>query len=216
MERFSKGIEEGKVEKKGRTMDKERFERQLQFALEIDEEKNIFRQTHLSGKGRRENDAEHSWHLALLAWLFREYSNKEIDLTRTLLMVLTHDLVEIDAGDTYAYDSEGKKSEKQRETKAAEQIFSLLPSDQGSFLMELWQEFDANETPEAHFAHVCDNLQPMLLNDSNGGGDWMEHGIARSQVEKRNEKTAAGSEEIWSYMKKVLDKNVERGSLKDD
>ncbi len=197
-------------------MDWERFEKQKDFILEIDKEKNILRQTHLSGGGRRENDAEHAWHMAVMVWLLREYANEPLDLAKTMMMVLIHDVVEIDAGDTYAYDAAGKATAHDREEKAADRLFGLLPEDQGRELRALWEEFEEYETPEARFAHTMDNFQPMLLNDSNGGGDWKEHGIRRSQTEKRNEKTGTGSREIWEYMKTILDANVARGSLKDE
>lgn len=197
-------------------MDWERFEKQKDFILEIDKEKNILRQTHLSGGGRRENDAEHAWHMAVMVWLLREYANEPLDLAKTMMMVLIHDVVEIDAGDTYAYDAAGKATAHDREEKAAERLFGLLPEDQGEELRALWEEFEEYETPEARFAHTMDNFQPMLLNDSNGGGDWKEHGIRRSQTEKRNEKTGTGSREIWEYMKTILDANVAKGSLKDE
>lgn len=197
-------------------MDWERFEKQKDFILEIDKEKNILRQTHLSGGGRRENDAEHAWHMAVMVWLLWEYANEPLDLAKTMMMVLIHDVVEIDAGDTYAYDAAGKATAHDREEKAAERLFGLLPEDQGEELRALWEEFEEYETPEARFAHTMDNFQPMLLNDSNGGGDWKEHGIRRSQTEKRNEKTGTGSREIWEYMKTILDANVARGSLKDE
>ena len=197
-------------------MDRERFEKQKNFILEIDKEKSIFRQTHLSGGGRRENDAEHAWNMAVMVYLLQEYANEPIDIARTMMMVLTHDLVEIDAGDTYAYDAAGKATEHERETAAADRIFGLLPEDQGRLMRGLWEEFEAYETPEARFAHTMDNFQPMLLNDSNGGGDWKARGIKRSQTEKRNEKTGTGSREIWEYMKTLLDANVAKGSLKDE
>ncbi|MDY6286061.1 MAG: HD domain-containing protein [Lachnospiraceae bacterium] len=196
-------------------MDEERFRKQLDFILEIDKEKTILRQTHLTGHGRREDDADHAWHLAVMTWLLSEYANAKIDVGRTMLMVLIHDIVEIDAGDTYAYDKEGKKTESTRENAAADRIFGLLPEDQGAVLRALWEEFNAYETPEARFAHTMDNFQPMLLNNSNGGGDWKEHGIARSQVEERNAKTGTGSEDIWKYMQSILDANVQKGSLKE-
>lgn len=196
-------------------MDSERFEKQINFILEIDKEKNILRQTHLSCTDRRENDSEHAWHMAIMVWLLSEYSNQKIDVLKTIMMILTHDLVEIYAGDTYAYDTEGKKSEKERELKAADKIYSMLPEDQGKKLRELWEEFEAYETPEARFAHVMDNFQPMLLNDSNSGNDWARNKIARSQVEKRNEKTGSGSEEIWEFMKTIIDAHVKKGSLQD-
>lgn len=196
-------------------MNKERFERQLAFILEADKEKSILRQTHLTDHGRRENDAEHAWHMAIMAYLLREYANEEIDLARTMMMILIHDIVEIDAGDTYAYDSEGKKTQEERERKAAERLFGLLPEDQAADLKALFAEFEANETPEAHFAKTMDNFQPMLLNHSNDGGDWKAHGVARSQVLKRNEHTADGSEAIWAYMKEIIDRHTAHGELKD-
>ena len=196
-------------------MDRERFQKQLSFSLELDKEKNIFRQTHLSGHGRNENDAEHAWHMAIMAYLLREYANTEVDITRIMLMILIHDVVEIDAGDTYAYDPIGKKNQKERELQAADRLFNMLPEDQAAEFRALWDEFEEYETPEARFAHTMDNFQPMMLNDSNGGSDWISHGIARQQVEERNEKTGTGSEEIWAFMQTVIAKNVEKGSLKE-
>ena len=149
----------------------ERLKKQLEFALEIDKEKNIFRQTHLSGHGRNENDAEHAWHMAIMAYLLREYSNEKVDIARVMLMCLIHDIVEIEAGDTYAYDEEGLKTQKAREDAAKEKIYSLLPEDQKKELIELFDEFEEYQTAEARFAHVLDNLQPLLLNDSNDGAD---------------------------------------------
>lgn len=197
-------------------MDIERFEKQLQFILEIDKEKNILRQTHLSNQGRRENDAEHAWHMAIMVCLLKEYANEPIDVAKTMLMILIHDIVEIDAGDTYAYDEKGLETQKEREVQAAERLFGLLPQDQGAELRALFDEFEAYESPEARFAHTMDNFQPMLLNCSNDGSDWKEHGIGISQVNKRNEKTGTGSKEIWSYMQKMMQKQVEKGSLKGD
>lgn len=194
----------------------ERLRRQLQFALEIDKEKNVFRQTHLSSHGRNENDAEHAWHMAIMAYLLREYSNEEIDVGRVMLMCLIHDLVEIDAGDTYAYDEDGKKSQQQREAAARERLFSLLPKDQGEELGAVFDEFDAGATPEARFARAMDNLQPLLLNNSNGGSDWSEHGISAGQVHRRQDVTRLGSEELFRVTDQIIRQNVERGSLRDD
>jgi len=191
----------------------ERLEKQKEFMLEIDKAKNIFRQTHLSGHGRRENDAEHSWHMALMAFLLMEHANEEVDILRVIKMILIHDLVEIDAGDTYAYDVEGNQTKRAREEAAADRIFSILPEDQEHELRKLWEEFEENETPEALYAHVMDNFQPMALNDSNGGGDWKKRGIKKSQVLKRNQKTADGSKAIWEYMELMINKNVEDGNL---
>ena len=147
----------------------ERLKQQLDFILEIDKEKNILRQTHLSGHGRRENDAEHAWHMAIMAYLLKDYANEPVDIAKVMIMCLIHDIVEIDAGDTYAYDTEGLKTQKAREDAAKERIFSLLPEDQKKELTALFDEFENYQTPESKFAHSLDNLQPLLLNNSNGG-----------------------------------------------
>ncbi|MCR5410102.1 MAG: HD domain-containing protein, partial [Lachnospiraceae bacterium] len=156
----------------------DRLERQLGFALEIDKEKNVFRQTHLSGHGRNENDAEHAWHMAVMSYILREYANEEVDIARVMLMCLIHDIVEIDAGDTYAYDEAGKKTQSEREEAAKQRIFSMLPDDQRDELTALFDEFEAGETAEARYAHAMDNLQPLILNNSNDGSDWREHGVS--------------------------------------
>lgn len=194
----------------------ERFEKQLAFALEIDKEKNILRQTHLSGHGRREDDAEHAWHMAVMAYLLKEYANEKIDISRVVMMCLVHDLVEIDAGDTYAYDEEGKKTQRDREEKAADRIFGLLPQDQAEEFRGLFEEFDACETLEARYAHTMDNLQPLLLNDSNDGGDWMEHDVSFSEIWKRQSLSALGSEKIGCYIKERLEENVKEGHIRED
>ena len=191
----------------------ERIQKQLRFALEIDQEKNVLRQTHLSGHGRRENDAEHAWHMAIMAYLLREHSNAPVDAAKVMLMCLIHDIVEIDAGDTYAYDEEGKKSQKKREEAAKERIFSLLPEDQGEELKALFEEFEASETPEARFARAMDNLQPLILNHSNGGSDWKEHGVTEAQVRSRQSGTAAGSETLYRITDAIIREHVEKGSL---
>lgn len=201
-------------EKDRQALERERFEKQVQFILEADKEKNILRQTHLSGNGRRENDAEHAWHMAMMTYLLKEYANEEIDTAKTMMMTLIHDIVEIDAGDTYAYDENGLKTQKEREEKAADRLFGLLPEDQCRELRGLFEEFEAYETPEARFAHTMDNFQPMMLNDSNGGGDWKDHGVCEQQVRKRNAKTHTGSEQIWTYMEETIKKHVAEGNLK--
>ena len=198
------------------TMDRERFDKQKEFILEIDKEKNILRQTHLSGHGRRENDAEHAWHMAIMAWLLKEYANEEIDIAKTMLMCLIHDIVEIDAGDTYAYDEEGKKTQKAREDQARDRIFSMLPEDQKESLLALYDEFENYETPESCFAHAMDNLQPFLLNDSNGGSDWVAHGIAVSQIWGRQGQTDKGSAVLRDYIRDRVIANIEKGSIVDD
>lgn len=193
----------------------ERLKKQLDFALEIDKEKNIFRQTHLSGHGRNENDAEHAWHMAIMAYLLQEYANEPVDIGRVMLMCLIHDIVEIDAGDTYAYDTEGLKTQKAREDAAKERIFSLLPEDQKQKLTQLFDEFEEFQTPESKFAHAMDNLQPLLLNNSNGGGDWREHGVSAKQVYGRQQKTRQGSEKLYQVTDQILKEHIQKGNLKE-
>lgn len=191
----------------------ERLQKQLDFALEIDKEKNILRQTHLSGHGRRENDAEHAWHMAVMAYLLKEYANEKVNIGRVMILCLIHDIVEIDAGDTYAYDDEGLKTQKEREEAAKERIFSLLPEDQKKELSALFDEFEANETPESHFAHAMDNLQPLMLNNSNGGGDWREHQVTAAQVYGRQSKTKDGSVKLFEVIDEILQKHIRLGNL---
>lgn len=186
----------------------ERLKKQLEFVLEIDKEKNIFRQTHLSGQGRNENDAEHAWHMAIMAYLLREYANEPVDIGRVMLMCLIHDIVEIDAGDTYAYDAEGLKTQKAREDAAKERIFSLLPEDQKQELLQIFDEFEAFQTPEAKFARAMDNLQPLLLNNSNDGGDWKEHEVTAENVYGRQRKTKLGSEKLFEVTDRILKENI--------
>lgn len=191
----------------------ERLKKQLEFSLEIDKEKNIFRQTHLSGHGRRENDAEHAWHMAIMAYLFREYANEAVDITKVMLMCLIHDIVEIEAGDTYAYDTDAQKSQKAREDAAKEKLYSLLPEDQKQELIALFDEFEAFQTPEAKFAHAMDNLQPLLLNNSNGGSDWKEHQVTAEQVYGRQVKTRLGSERLFEVTDAIIQENIRKGVL---
>ena len=172
----------------------ERLKRQLDFALEIDKEKNILRQTHLSEHGRRENDAEHAWHMAIMAYLFREHSNESVDIAKVMLMCLIHDIVE-DA--------------------AKERIFSILPEDQKQELISLFDEFEAFETAESKFAHAMDNLQPLMLNNSNGGNDWKEHGVYAEQVYGRQRKTRLGSEKIFEVVDQIIQENVKKGTIKE-
>lgn len=191
-----------------------RLAKQLAFALEIDKEKNIFRQTHLSGHGRNENDAEHAWHMAIMAYLLREYANEKVDIGRVMLMCLIHDIVEIDAGDTYAYDEEGLATQKEREDAAKERIFSLLPDDQKQELTALFDEFEDCETAESRYAHAMDNLQPLLLNDSNDGGDWMEHNVCSAQIYGRQRKTGLGSRILYDYTDQVIQKHIGLGHIR--
>lgn len=197
-------------------MDRERFAKQLAFILEADKEKNILRQTHLSGHGRRENDAEHAWHMAMMIYILKEYANAPIDLAKTMMMALIHDIVEIDAGDTYAYDVAGVETQAERERLAAERIFGLLPDDQREELRGLFEEFEAGETAEAKFARTMDNLQPLMLNDSNDGGDWKAHQVTKTQIMKRHARNQLGSKVIGEYTKELIDKNVQKGNIRDE
>lgn len=192
----------------------ERLKKQLDFILEIDKEKNVLRQTHLSDHGRRENDAEHAWHMAIMAYLLKEYSNEPIDVAKVMIMCLIHDVVEIDAGDTYAYDAEGLKTQKAREEAAKERIYSLLPDDQKQDLQALFDEFEERKTPEAKFARVLDNLQPLLLNNSNDGGDWREHQVTEAQVYGRQRRTAEGSEKLYEVTDQLIRENIAKGNIR--
>lgn len=193
----------------------DKLKQQLDFILEIDKEKNILRQTHLSDHGRRENDAEHAWHMAIMAYLLKEYSNEPVDITKVMIMCLIHDIVEIDAGDTYAYDTEGLKTQKAREDAAKERIFSLLPNAQKEELTALFDEFEESKTAESRFAHVMDNLQPLLLNNSNGGADWREHEVYASQVYGRQQKSRYGSKQLYEITDQILKENIKKGNIKE-
>lgn len=190
-----------------------RLEKQLAFALEIDKAKNVFRQTHLSENGRNENDAEHSWHMAVMAYLLKEYSNEEIDIAKVMLMCLIHDIVEIDAGDTYAYDNEGLKTQKAREDAAKERIFSILPEEQKRELIALFDEFEECETAESRFAHAMDNIQPLLLNNSNNGSDWREHNVTAEQIYRRQSKTKPGSQKLFEIADRIIQENIQKGNI---
>ena len=183
----------------------DRLKKQIEFMVEVDKLKNIYRQTYVLHEDRTENDAEHSWHLALLAFLLAEHSNQPIDVLRTMKMVLIHDIVEIDAGDTYCYDTDGYKDKAERETKAANRIFGILPDDQRDEFMALWLEFEENTTPESKFANVLDRIQPLTLNYRKDGISWKKHSVRKEQVVNRNIKTAEGSEILWEYVMEILD-----------
>ncbi len=194
-----------------------RMDQQFAFLREIDKEKFIQRQTYLTGGERKENDAEHSWHLAVMAYLMKEYADGEVDLAKTMMMLLIHDLVEIDAGDTYAYDEEGQKTKRDREVKAADRLFGLLPDDQREELRALWDEFEKWETPEARFAHSMDNIQPIMQNDVTLGKSWKEHKVKLGQILTRNRKTSKGAPQVWKYAyEKFIQPNLKKGAIIDD
>ena len=197
--------------------EKERLDQQFELFREIDREKFIGRQTYLSDGMRKENDAEHAWHMAIMTLVLSEYANEKIDVLRTISMLLIHDLVEIDAGDTYAYDEEGKKTQAERERKAADRIYGILPEEQGRKLYELWLEFEERKTPEAKFARVMDNIQPIMLNAATDGKAWKEHGVKLSQILGRNAHTADGSKLLWEYAREYfINPNLEEGRIQDD
>lgn len=194
-----------------------RLEQQMNFIEEVDKIKNIQRQTYLADGGRKENDAEHSWHLAVMCMLLHEYANEDIDVMKTMSMVLIHDIIEIDAGDTYAYDEAGNLTKRERELCAAERLFRLLPEDQAVYMRSLWDEFEEAATPEARFALAMDKVQPVILNHASGGKAWTEHKVKLSQILNRNKLTPAGSGELWNYaLDKFIEPNAVNGNIIDD
>jgi putative hydrolase of HD superfamily len=192
----------------------ERLESQMRFIIEADKLKEIFRQTHITQSRRAENSAEHSWHFALMIVVLAEHSNHQpLDVLRILKMVLIHDLVEIDAGDTFAYDTKNMADQHEREAKAATRIFGLLPPDQASDFRALWDEFEDKKTPEAKFAAACDRFHPMLLNCLTEGAAWQKHGVTQDRVIARNAHVADGSQTIWQYAVRMIDEAVAKGNL---
>ena len=192
----------------------ERLKKQMEFIIEVDKLKDIIRQTNLTNGERKENDAEHSWHLALMAVFLSEYAKEPVDVLQVIRMVLIHDLVEIDAGDTYLYDEAGNGTKAAREQKAAERIFNILPGDQAEELFQLWQEFEDRKTPESKFANTLDRIQPVLLNDATEGRAWREHDVCIDQIMSKNEYTSQGSDVLWAYIQEVFEKNIENGNIK--
>lgn len=192
-------------------IDEERLKKQIDFIVEVDKLKSIYRQTTLIDKSRKENDAEHSWHLSIMALLLSEYAdNKDIDLLKVIKMVIVHDLVEIDAGDTFAYDVEGYKDKEERENRAANRIFGLLPKDQFNEIYNLWQEFEIGETNEAKFAGALDRIQPMLHNYYTNGGTWKEHNVKSDQVLRRCEGIFKGSKTLGEFAQDIIDESIKR------
>lgn len=194
----------------------ERLKKQMEFALEMDKEKGIGRQTYILNALRKENDAEHGWHLAIMTMLLSEYANEKIDIGRTIEMVVIHDVVEIDAGDTYAYDDAGNSTKAEREKKAADRIFGMLSPEQGQYFMDLWLEFEEASTPEAKFATAIDSVQPLMLNDASNGLAWREHEVAASKVRDRAlKKIKPGSEKLYEMVIEIIGENVQKGNLRD-
>jgi putative hydrolase of HD superfamily len=188
-----------------------RLQQQMEFLIEMDKLKSIYRQTHLMDKSRNENDAEHSWHLAIMALFLSEHAREDIDVCRVIKMVLIHDIVEIDAGDTFAYDSAGSETKRAREVAAAERIFPLLPSEQAMELWELWEEFETGETPEAQFANSLDRMAGALNNLQTGGMGWRRHGVSVDRVLARNAVIEKGSPVLWEYLEARIEEAAAQG-----
>ncbi|MBE6008934.1 MAG: HD domain-containing protein [Lachnospiraceae bacterium] len=195
-------------------MDKSRFEKQMEFILEIDKAKTIFRQTYLSDGKRKENDAEHSWHTAIMAFILAEYFDPDVDVLKVMKMMLMHDIIEIYAGDTYCYDDAGNATKEQREMEAAEKIYSLLPEDQAKEYKDLWLEFEAKNTREGNFCAILDRIQPIMLNYATDGRAWQEHGIYEHQVRKRCEVALNGPEDIKNWLENLIADSVNKGYIR--
>jgi putative hydrolase of HD superfamily len=191
-----------------------RLERQIAFIVELDKLKQVLRQTRLMDGSRRENDAEHCWHVALMAVVLAEHAGAGIDVLRVLKMLLIHDVVEIDAGDTFLYAAVDAAAVAERETRAAERIFGLLPPDQAGELRALWEEFEARRSAEAKFARALDRLEPLLQNHRNGGGTWREHGVTVEQVLAKKHIVADGSAALWAFAVELIDDSLARGYLR--
>jgi putative hydrolase of HD superfamily len=199
----------------GPLLESERFKSQVEFILEVDKLKNILRRTTLLDRSRQENSAEHSWHIALIILVLSEYAEEDhLDLMQAIKLLLVHDLVEIDAGDTYCYDEIGGQDQKAREMKAADRIFGILPEDQAVSFRSLWDEFEARDTPESRFANALDRLQPFLHNYFTCGYTWQKHGIRKKQVIERMRPVGEGSHRLWDYIASLIDDAVEKGYLK--
>ncbi len=192
-----------------------RLEKQLNLLIELDQLKNVLRRTRVkSANGRLENSGEHSWHVALMAVLMEEHANAPVDICRVMKMLLIHDVVENDAGDTFVYDTAATKEQAEKEVKAAERLFGMLPSEQGKELLDLWHEFEAAQTDDAKYAKALDRLIPMLLNYHNGGQSWKEHGVSREQAITINKRIELGSVTLWDKAKELIEKATEKGWLK--
>ena len=194
-------------------MDDKSLESQIRFLIELDRMKTIERQSPIFAGGRRENDAEHSWHIAVMAMVLREYAAEPVDMGHVLEMLAVHDLIEIYAGDTFAYDAAGNADKAARENAAADRLYALLPEGQGAVYRALWEEFDAMETPEARFAASLDRLQPLLSNWLNEGGTWRDHGVHSEQVYRRMEPLMAGAPKLWALADSIIRASITRGYL---
>lgn len=193
----------------------ERLEKQLALIIELDQLKSVLRRTRVKSADRRlENSGEHSWHAALMAVLMQEHANAPIDIARVMKMLLIHDVVEIDAGDTFVYDVAASKEQEEKELKAAERLFGMLPSDQGDELLALWKEFEAAQSDDAKYAKALDRLIPMLLNYHNDGQSWKEHGVTREQALTINKRIESGSVTLWGKAKELIEEATEKGWLK--
>jgi putative hydrolase of HD superfamily len=197
-------------------MNNERFNHQISFLLELDKLKEIKRQSRIIPSLRRENSAEHSWHIAIMALVLGRDYGKDVDLSRVVTMLLLHDIVEIDAGDTYAYDQEGYQDKEEREQEAAARIFGLLPPDQAETLRTTWEEFEQGASREARFAHSMDRLMPLLHNYYSQGSTWKSHGTCKSQVQNRMAKIREASPELWEFAENLIDRAVSQGYLAND
>jgi len=191
-----------------------RFQKQMDFLLEIDKIKEIYRQTYLADGSRKENDAEHSWHACIMAVVLAEYFGEDVDLLKVIKMMLMHDVVEVYAGDTYCYDAKGNEDKEEREKASAEKVYGLLPKDQKTEYIAIWREFEEQKTKEAVFCAILDRVQPTMLNKASDFISWKEHGIRKEQVLKRNEITFSGPEIIAEYMKNLIENASEKGYLK--
>ena len=193
---------------------KDRFRQQIEFILEVDKLKNVLRKTILMDRSRRENSAEHSWHIALMVFILSEYAkDPAVDLFRVMKILLVHDLIEIDAGDTYCYDDQGRKDQARREKKAADRIFNLLPADQAATFRDLWDEFEERKTPESRYANALDRLQPFLHNYFTEGQIWQENNINSAQVKERMNPVADGAPILWNYVSSLIDDGIKKGYL---
>lgn len=189
---------------------------QIKFIVEVDKAKEIMRRTYVTSSERFENDAEHSWHLALMAPLLKEYIKEDVNIERVINMVIIHDLVEIDAGDTFCYDKEGNLTKREREVKAADRIFNILPKDQAKIIYDLWNEFEEMKTIESKYAACLDRIQPILNNIATGGRAWKENNTTKSMVLGRMSVIKETSEELWELILAIINEGVKIGALKDE